>query len=178
MSDEQKPKDAPETVAPNADDISAPDGSDPLAQAQAELTRLKDSSLRLAADFENFRKRTAKELEDARKAGREALLQSLLPVFDNLERAIQSALSSTDVKALNEGLMMVQRQFVESLRREGIERVATVGQSFNPVVHEAVQQIESSDHPPGTVLAEVQAGYVQYDRLVRPASVVVAKATC
>jgi molecular chaperone GrpE len=182
MTDEQKPKDDPETVngAPavstEADEIAAPDGDDQLAQAQAELARLKDASLRLAADFDNFRKRTVKEREDARKEGREAILQALLPVFDNLERAIQSAMCSTDVKAINDGLTLVHRQFVDSLGREGIERVATVGQPFNPFVHEAIQQIESFDCAPGTVLAEVAAGYVQGDRLVRAAAVVVAKA--
>ncbi len=150
--------------------------ADPLAHAQAEAARLKDAWLRTAADFDNFRKRTRKEVEDARRAGREDLLRAVLPVFDNLERAIQSAQRSSDVKAMADGLAMVQRQFVDALGREGISRVPTVGQTFDPGVHEAIQQVETSDHPPGTVLAEVQPGYVQGDRLVRAAMVVVAKA--
>ena len=97
-------------------------------------------------------------------------------MFDNLERAIQSAQRSTDVKAVSDGLSMVQRQFVESLAREGIARVPTVGHAFDPSVHEAIQQVETSDHEPGTVLAEVQPGYKQGERLVRAAMVVVAKA--
>lgn len=149
---------------------------DPLAHAQAEAAKLKDAWLRTAADFDNFRKRTRKELEDARRNGREDLLRALLPVFDNLERAIQSAQRSTDVKAIAEGLAMIQRQFVDALGREGIARVPAVGHPFDPSVHEAIQQVETSESPPGTVLAEVQPGYTQGDRLVRAAMVVVSKA--
>ena len=148
---------------------------DPLAEAKAEAGRMKDAWLRTAADFDNFRKRTRKELEDARRSGREDLLKAVLPVFDNLERAIQSAQRSTDVKAVSDGLAMVQRQFVDSLAREGIVRVPTVGHAFDPSVHEAIQQVESADHEPGTVLAEVQPGYTQGERLVRAAMVVVAR---
>ena len=149
---------------------------DPLALAQAEAARMKDAWIRSAADFDNFRKRTRKEVDEARRNGREDLLRAVLPVFDNLERAIQSALRSKDVKAVADGLSMVQRQFVESLGREGIARVPTVGHPFDPGVHEAIQQVETADHPPGTVLAEVQPGYTQGDRLMRAAMVVVAKA--
>lgn len=149
--------------------------ADPLAAAQAEAQRNKEGWLRTAADFDNFRKRTRKELEDARKSGREDLLRALLPVFDNLERALQSAQRASDVKAVADGLTMVQRQFVDSLGREGIQRIPTVGHAFDPSVHEAIQQVETSDHAPGTVLAEVQPGYTQGERLVRAAMVVVAK---
>jgi molecular chaperone GrpE len=154
---------------------SAP-SSDPLAQATSEAARLKDAWLRTAADFDNFRKRSRKEIEDARRNGREDLLRAMLPVFDNLERAIQSAQRTADVKAVADGLSLVQRQFTESLGREGIARVPTVGHPFDPAVHEAIQQVETADHAPGTVLAEVQPGYTQGDRLVRAAMVVVAKA--
>jgi molecular chaperone GrpE len=150
--------------------------TDPLAQAQAEAAKLKDAWLRTAADFDNFRKRTRKELEDARRTGREDLLRAVLPVFDNLERAIQSSQRAADVKAVADGLALVLRQFTESLGREGIARIPTVGHPFDPSVHEAIQQVETSDHEPGTVLAEVQPGYVQGERLVRAAMVVVAKA--
>ncbi|HEY1692093.1 MAG TPA: nucleotide exchange factor GrpE [Polyangiaceae bacterium] len=159
----------PEPSAPQASD-------DPLTAAQNEASRMKDQWLRTAADFDNFRKRMRKELEDARRTGREDLLRAVLPVFDNLERAIQSAQRSTDVKAVADGLSLVQRQFTESLGREGIARVPTVGHPFDPSVHEAIQQVETADHAPGTVLAEVQPGYVQGERLVRAAMVVVAKA--
>jgi len=118
-----------------------PEPTDPLGEAQAEAARLKDAWMRTAADFDNFRKRTRRELEEARRSGREDLLRVLLPVFDNLGRAIQSASRSTDLKAMADGLAMVQRQFVEALEREGITKVPTVGKAFDPGVHEAIQQV-------------------------------------
>jgi molecular chaperone GrpE len=160
---------------PSEDASPSVDAADPLAAAQAEAARLKDAWLRSAADFDNFRRRTRREMEDARRGGREDLLKAILPVFDNLERAIQSAQRAAEVKAVADGLSMVQRQFVDALVREGITRVPTVGVPFDPGVHEAIQQVETADHAPGTVIAEVQPGYTQGDRLVRAAMVVVAK---
>src|SRR3984957_6405221 len=166
----------PETDKNPVDPPASVRQGDPLAQALAEAARMKDAWIRSAADFDNFRKRSRKEMEEARRNGREDLLRAVLPVFDNLERAIQSAQRTSDVKAMADGLAMVQRQFVEALGREGISRVPTVGHPFDPGVHEAIQQVETSDHPPGTVLAEVQPGYTQGERLMRAAMVVVAKA--
>jgi molecular chaperone GrpE len=152
------------------------DEADPLAAAQAEVARLRDLWLRSVADSDNLRKRTRREVEDATRTAREGILRTLLPVFDNLERAIESAGRSTDVKAIAEGLAMVQRQLVAALEREGIERVPTVGRPFDPTIHEAIQHVETADHAPGMVLAEVQPGYRQGERLVRAALVIVAKA--
>ncbi|MBX3259451.1 MAG: nucleotide exchange factor GrpE [Labilithrix sp.] len=152
---------------------SAP--ADPVAEAKAEAARMKDQWMRTAADFDNFRKRARRELEDTRKAGKEDLLKEFLPVFDNLERAIQSAQRATDVKAVAEGLQMVLRQYLDTLSRGGITKVPGVGAQFDPTHHEAIQQVETDEHPAGTVVAEVQPGYMQGDRLIRAAMVVVAK---
>lgn len=148
---------------------------DPVAEAKAEAAKLKEQLLRTAADFDNFRKRTRRELADAEIRGREDLLKDMLPVFDNLERAMQHADSATDVQALADGIRMVSRQFLDTLGKLGIERVTAVGVPFDPSVHEAIQQLESPDQPAGVVLAEVQAGYRQGERLLRPAMVVVSK---
>ena len=147
-----------------------------LEAALADAAKFKELWMRNAADFDNFRKRSKREIEDAKKAGREELLRTVLPVFDNLERAVQSSQRATDVKAVADGLAMVLRQFTESLGRGGILRVPAIGHPFDPSVHEAIQQVETSDHPPGAVIAEVQPGYVQDGRLIRAAMVVVAKA--
>jgi molecular chaperone GrpE len=149
--------------------------ADPLTEARAEAQRLKEQWMRVAADFDNFRKRTRRDIEDAKKSGREELLKELLVVFDNLERAIHSAARATDVKAVSDGLSMVLKQFVDVLSRIGIAKVKTTGTAFDPAVHEAIQQIETDEFPVGTVVAEVQPGYVSGDRLVRAAMVVVAK---
>lgn len=148
---------------------------DPLEAARMEAGRLKEMWMRTAADFDNFRKRTRKEVEDARRNGREELLKELLPVFDNLERAIQSAQRATDVKGVSDGLSMILKQFEATLGRVSITKVQTTGTSFDPAVHEAIQQVETDEHAPGTVVAEVQPGYIQGDKLIRAAMVVVAK---
>lgn len=153
----------------------AAEAKDPIAEAKAEAARNKELWMRSAADFDNFRKRARKEVDDARKSGREELLKELLPVFDNLERGVQSAQRANDVKAVADGLGMILKQFESTLSRIGIARVATVGAGFDPSVHEAIQQVETDEHPPGTVVAEVQPGYKQDERLVRAAMVVVAK---
>lgn len=178
---------AEESEKNGKDDTSSAEGSkeekpaaeapatDPLAEAKAETARFKDQWMRSAADFDNFRKRTRRELEDTRKAGREELLKDLLPVFDNLERAITSSERATEVKPVSEGLKMVLRQFMDTLGRSGITKVPTVGAMFDPSVHEAIQQVETEEHPAGTVVSEVQPGYQQGERLIRAAMVVVAK---
>jgi molecular chaperone GrpE len=142
---------------------------------QAEIARLRDQLLRTAADFDNFRKRARREQEDATRRGRETTVKDLLPIFDNLERAAAHAETGVDVKAVSDGVRMVTKQFVDTLDRMGIKRVATVGQPFDPSRHEAIQHLESKDHPAGTVVAEVQPGYSIGDYLVRPAMVVVSK---
>jgi molecular chaperone GrpE len=152
---------------------SAPTG-DPLAEAKAEAQKNRENWVRTAADFDNFRKRARREIDEAKKSGREELLKDFLPVFDNLERALQSAQRATEVKPVVDGLNMVMKQFGDMLGRSGITKVPTKGAQFDPTMHEAIQQVES-DEPAGTVVAEVQAGYMQGERLVRAALVVVSQ---
>jgi molecular chaperone GrpE len=169
--------DAPEppsspSSSENEEDVEA---IDPLQQAQADATKYKDMALRATADFDNYRKRARREVEDSRKSGREDLLKELLPIFDNLERGIQSAQRATDVKGVADGLSMVLKQFESTLGKLGINRIPTTGSAFDPSLHEAIQQVETDEHPPGTIVAEVQPGYTSADRLIRAAMVVVAK---
>lgn len=161
--------------APEGARVSAAPPVDPLEAAKQEITKLKDAWMRSAADFDNFRKRSRKEVDDAKKSGREDLLKELLPVFDNLDRAIVSSATAQDVKTVSDGLQMVLKQFEASLGRAGITRVKSVGLPFDPSQHEAIQQVETDEHPAGTVMAEIQPAYMQGDRLVRAAMVVVAK---
>jgi molecular chaperone GrpE len=148
---------------------------DALAEAERKLAAMKDQLLRTAADFDNFRKRSRREAEDALGAGKESILKDLLPVFDNLERAVAHSDTATDLASFVSGIDMVLKQFVDALKRAGIERVVTKGCAFDPTVHEAIQQLETNDIPAGAVAAEVQAGYRYAGKLIRPALVVVAK---
>lgn len=143
--------------------------------AGSELARVRDQLLRTAADFDNFRKRSRREVMDAERRGREDLLRELLPVFDNLERAVAHADTATDLQSLADGIRMVMRQFYDTLGRLGVERIQAEGAAFDPAVMEAIQHLETSEHEPGTVAAQVQAGYRMGERLIRPAMVVVAK---
>lgn len=145
-----------------------------LEKAKEEAARLKDQLLRTAADFDNFRKRSRKDVEDAQKKGLERALLEVLPVSDNLERAIQAAGQATDVNAILEGVRMVLKMTEDALSRLGVERVSSVGQPFDPGLHEAVQQVES-DAPAGTVVIEMVPGYRLGGKLLRAAMVAVAR---
>lgn len=179
--DTTQPEVNPEATPTDTEVATEAEGTrDPLSAVQEEARELKDKLLRTLADFDNFRKRSRREVDDAKRQGRDSLLKDILPVFDNLERAAEHALRSAagegDWKGLSEGIGLVVRQLKDTLGRLGIERIEALGQPFDPALHEAIQHLETDDHPPGAVAAEVQAGYREGERLVRPALVVVAKA--
>jgi len=165
----------PEESGADAPPAEAPPPSE-AELAKAEATKLKDQLLRTAAEFENFRKRTRREIEDARARGRDETLNELLPVFDNLQRAVQAMSDSSDVGAIRNGIQLVLTQLDAALGRVGVTAIEAVGKPFDPTRHDAVQQIERADVAPGTVVEEVQRGYLNGERLVRPALVVVARA--
>lgn len=162
----------PGAAAPDAPAAEAPPPEGP----EVEIAKLKERLLRTAADFDNFRKRSRRDIVEAERRVQEDLLRSLLPTFDNLERASAAAGTATDVKALADGIKMVLRQFQDTLGSIGIERVVTQGKPFDPAEHEAVQHVQSDQVPPGAVVQELQAGYRWQGRLMRPALVVVSKA--
>lgn len=145
-----------------------------LELAQAEATKLREQLMRTAADFDNFRKRTRRDIEDAQRKSVERVLVEVLPVGDNLERAVQAAQRGGDASSVVEGITMVLRFFEDALNRLGVERVPSLGQPFDPGLHEAVQQIES-EQPAGTVVNEMTPGYRLQGKLLRPAMVAVAR---
>ena len=144
------------------------------AQTQKRLEETHERFVRVSADFDNFRKRAAREREETVKLANERLLKDLLPVVDNLERAV--ATGSGDGEGLLAGVKMVLKQFQDTLGRYGVTGFSAVGEPFDPARHEALMQQESADVAPGTVVAEMTRGYLLNDKLVRPAAVVVAKA--
>jgi molecular chaperone GrpE len=127
------------------------------------------------ADFDNYRKRTQREKQDEYRRGKEDVLRDLLPVFDNLERAANSARPDADVAAIATGVKMVLKLFEDTLGRMGGKRIQAVGQPFDPNVHEAIAQVESTEHPAGTVVQEFVPGYQFGERLLRPSMVAVSK---
>lgn len=176
-SETSEPAAVVDQIGPEADEvIEAEPVADPLAEAQEENRKLREKVLRVAADFDNFRKRARRENEDGAKRARVELLRELLPVFDNMERAVSHAEQAPDVQAVATGVKMVVKQFQDVIGKLGVERVEAVGTPFDPNVHEAIQQIETKDQEPGTVVAELLAGYRWGERLLRASMVVVAKA--
>ncbi len=164
-----------EVIFPEQEDgESEPEPSD-LEKAHAERDRMRDQLLRIAADFDNFRKRSRKEIEEVRRRTIEDTLREVLPIVDNLERAADSMAGATDVSAVSDGVRMVLRGFDDIANRLGLKRVATVGSQFDPTCHDAMQQEETNEHAPGTIVSEVVPGYFLGERLLRPAMVVVAK---
>ena len=150
---------------------------DSMSRARETQERLKDTHerlLRVAAEFENFKKRAIKEREDAQKFGIERLLKDFLPVADNLDRALDHA-EEHDLRQVIEGVKLVQKLLENMLAKHGVTGFSALGQPFDPNLHEALMQQES-DAPPGTVVSEMSRGYKLNDRLVRPAAVVVARA--
>ncbi len=163
-----------EEAASKSEEVAEPELSD-LEKAQHERDRMREQLLRIAADFDNFRKRSRKEIEEVRRRSIEDTLREVLPVVDNLERAAGAMDDATDVAAVAQGVQMVLRGFEDVANRLGLKRVPAIGQQFDPTCHDAMQQEETDQHAPGTIVAEVVPGYFLGDRLLRPAMVVVAK---
>ncbi len=147
------------------------------AQLEAKKKEAQDNYdrfLRLSAEFENFKKRMEKEKNDAYKFGTENLIKEMLPVLDNLERAIDHG-EAKDAQGLLEGVDMTLKGFLTALEKIGVSPVDASGKEFDPNLHEAVMVQEDAHHPAGTVLTQLQKGYALHGRLLRPAMVVVSK---
>ena len=183
MGSEQEPMKTSEEV--DAESSEEPTGSDAeeiaqegceelLARSNEEVKQLQDRVLRLAAEMENTRKRIEREKSDGICFANESLLRGLLPVVDNLERAIQHSEQKSDSESLLEGVRMTLKAFSDLLARFGCVPFDAMGETFDPRYHEAMLQQESPG-PENTVLLEYQKGYKLHERLLRPALVVVSK---
>jgi len=166
---------AAETTA--ATEPAPPSPEEALAASQAEVQKNWDLYLRARADLDNYRKRAQREKEDLSRFANENLLREILPVMDNLERALEHARQGEGSgDGLLQGVEMTLGQFQRVLDKFGVTPVSAVGEPFDPARHEALGQVESAEHPPNTVVQELQKGYLLNERLLRPAMVMVAKA--
>jgi len=148
-----------------------------LAASQAKVEEQQDAVLRAKAEMENARRRADAEVEKARKFALERFAGELLPVVDNLERAIGAADAENEVvKPLLEGVEMTHKSFLDTVQKFGLELVDPAGEAFNPELHQAMSMQESAEHAPNTVIAVMQKGYALNGRLLRPAMVMVSKA--
>jgi len=147
-----------------------------LETKETEARNYYERLLRQAAELENYKKRSGRERDDAIRYANESLLKDLLPVVDNLERAIAHASGGGNGKPLVEGVEMVLRGLTDVLAKHGATPILAQGQPFDPTKHEAMTQVETDDHEPNSVVEELHKGYMLRDRLLRPALVSVAKA--
>jgi molecular chaperone GrpE len=140
-----------------------------------QLTEARDKMFRAQAELENYRKRARRELDDERRYAEISLLRDLLPLVDNMSRAIDAAEKKADAASLLEGLRLMRQQLETTLKQHSCVRIDAEGKPFNPAHHEAVMQQPSAEIEPNTVLNVVQPGYQLHERVVRPAQVIVSK---
>src|SRR5688572_6268752 len=146
-----------------------------LASAREEAERYRERWVRERADLENLKRRAERERGEAARYGAERLARDLLPVLDDLERALRAAEETPQGPSLLEGVRLVAKAFVDALTRHGVTRVPAAGHRFDPAHHEAVAHVPSEAHEPGMVVEEHRGGFLLSDRLLRPAMVTVSK---
>ncbi len=153
----------------------APEAASEESQLKADLERFRDLALRSQADFDNFRKRAARDKDDAVKYANASFLERLIPILDNFELGLTAARANAADSPILSGMDMVSRQLNDFLLSTGVEPVAAEGQKFDPNLHEAVAQEASDNIAEGYVVRQLRKGYKLRDRLLRPATVVVSK---
>lgn len=174
FDEENVPAETPAEQAEVPEESAAPvvgADSDEMALLRARNEQL----IRIAADFENYKRRHVREKEDWAKYAGQQVITMLLPVIDNFERALQTEPKAEEFESFVEGVRMIHRQLVEVLGKAGVEVIQAVGEPFNPEFHEAIMSEASDEVPDETVLAEFQKGYVMNGRLLRPSRVKVSK---
>jgi len=158
-----------------AEVIGFPPPADELSKILAEKQELMNTLVRRQADFDNYRKRVEKERQTERHRGVESTIEHLLPVLDAFDRAL-SASNDPAFADYHKGFELIRRQLWESLAKQGLVRVDSVGQEFNPHLHHAIERVETTEHADGIVIGEMQPGYLFHEKVLRPAMVRVASA--
>jgi molecular chaperone GrpE len=164
-------------------EASEPDAKDPNEQLQEELTLARDEAketydrlLRVMAEYENYKKRSTRDMQDLRKYANEAILKDLLHIIDNLERAVASTPGdASDASQLLEGVDLTLKEMCKIIEKHGVQAIDALDQPFDPNYHEAMMQEQTDLHPDNTVIKQLQKGYSYHERLLRPAMVVVSK---
>ncbi len=147
-----------------------------LADLKRQLEEKQDRLLRTLAEMDNMRRRSQREREDYTRYANENLLRDLVPVLDNLDRALAAGRAAGDARGVVEGVELIQRELLRALERHGVTRYSALGQAFDPTRHEATARVISATQEPGTVVSEVAPGYLLHGRVLRPAQVAVAAA--
>ena len=174
-SEEAASEQADETPAADAGEGAVESEENDLEVAQRQAKESYDKFLRVYAEFENYKKRMEREKSDFLKYANEELIKELLPVIDNLDRAVGQARQNAEAQSLVEGVEMILRQIKEVMEKHGVKELQSLGEPFDPNVHEAMMHEIADEHDENTVIDELQKGYIFKDRLIRPALVKVSK---
>lgn len=161
----------------NTDGLGSPSQEKDIASLEAALEAEKDRFIRLSAEFDNYRKRKQREIDEFKKFANETVFKQFLPVVDNLERAMASAENNQDLKSLLEGVKLTHKEILKVFQDFNVKLVQADNQLFDPNFHQAVTQKETNEVPENTITDVLQRGYLLHDRLIRPAMVVVSKST-
>ena len=153
---------------------SEPENDDPVSSLQADLDRFRDLALRSQADFDNYKKRAAREKEEAIKYANSSLLDRLVTIIDNFELGLSAARGEGEQSPIFAGMQMVLKQLNDFLADNGLQPIAAVGEKFDPNLHEAIAREHSDEVPEGVVTRQTRRGYRYKDRLLRPSSVFVS----
>jgi molecular chaperone GrpE len=163
-----------ETSAVASSEVDRSEGDDPMAGLQADLDRFRDLALRSQADFENYKKRCAREKDEAIKYANSSLLERLIPIVDNFELGLLAARGEGEQSPIYSGMSLVLKQLNDFLADNGLQPIEAVGQKFDPNLHEAIAHEPSKEVPENNVIRQTRRGYRFKDRLLRPSSVVVS----
>ncbi|CAM3439143.1 nucleotide exchange factor GrpE [Marinicrinis lubricantis] len=164
---------AKESAGSEADQPAEQEGQ--IEELKKTIEEQQNRILRMQAEFDNFRRRTRQEKEEFAKYASVKLIEQLLPVLDNFERALDSSKNTQDFESLAKGIEMVFRQMSQVMDQEGLTPIHAVGQPFNPEVHEAVMKVQSDEHEEGIVVEELQRGYTLHGKVIRPSMVKVSE---
>jgi molecular chaperone GrpE len=165
---------AKQKSGPSAADVPTSPDQDEDEGLQADLHRFRDLALRSQADFENYKKRAAREKEEAIKYANSALLERLIPIVDNFELGLEAARGDGENSPVFSGMSMVLKQLMDFLTEQGLQPIDATGRKFDPNLHEAIAHEPSEQFPEGVVIRQTRRGYRMKDRLLRPSSVVVS----
>jgi molecular chaperone GrpE len=158
---------------PVAEIVEEEEGLSELEQAQQEAKEARDEMLRMRAETDNLRKRLQKEKQDSVQFANERLIKALIPIFENLDRALKAP--DTNVESLKEGVQLTSDQVLALFKKENVEPINAVGEPFDPSIHEVLSQMESNDHDENTIIEEFSKGYRMNGRVLLPSRVVIAK---
>ena len=163
---------AEENVEEKTEEVAS--NNEEIEKLKAEKENLNNQYLRLAADFDNYRKRQAQEREALLKYGAQECMKKLIEVVDNFDRAMQSVEKIDDVEKMKETFFVLNKQLTDNLAKLGLEQIKSVGEKFDPNLHEAVMQTQTDEYPEETIIKELQKGYKMGDKVLRPSMVDVA----